>query len=394
MVPLHRPTAPDSSRQARAVGLPLPHSLTLHLHPYFVCSAGVKRIASGVFSTEAGMRGALRAWLEPVVKKAVTLAEHGRRHTVIVSDVAYSLKSMGRTLYGYDWSYASVRERIARPMRPEALARAAARRAAAAAAKAAAAAAPAGKPQQQQAAAAGTLVPTPEGRAQLPAAPAATESMAAAGTAQPVPSCPAPSASQQPQPSNQENVPPPSALGAAAPSGSLAVGDSFHVASVIGEQGGDGEVAQPTPAAAANAGAAAGSLLSPLGSVLAERTPPAPLVLSRERALEIQTAMSDLIHRHLARRGSVSRRELFTALPQRLPCQEWEMEGTGARDGWRGYVTRRDCAVAAAAALRWGLRLDLALTASCCVPTADVLYTLEHELEAIMTEGDEIFMCS
>ena len=53
------------------------------------------------------MRLALRMFLSGVIKDAVVLCEHSRRHTVYTSDVILALKRAGSSswhtvLYGYD----------------------------------------------------------------------------------------------------------------------------------------------------------------------------------------------------------------------------------------------------------------------------------------------------
>ena len=60
--------------------------------------AGVKRI-SGLIYEE--VRGCLKAFLENVIRDAVTYTEHAHRKTVTAMDVVYGLKSQGRTLYGF-----------------------------------------------------------------------------------------------------------------------------------------------------------------------------------------------------------------------------------------------------------------------------------------------------
>jgi histone H4 len=59
---------------------------------------GVVRIANGCY--EAG-RGALKVFLEGVLRDALTYAEHAKRKTVTTMDVIYSLKRQGHTLYGF-----------------------------------------------------------------------------------------------------------------------------------------------------------------------------------------------------------------------------------------------------------------------------------------------------
>ena len=59
---------------------------------------GVKRI-SGLLYEET--RGVLKAFLETVVRDAITYAEHSKRHTVSSTDVVYALKRHGRTIYGF-----------------------------------------------------------------------------------------------------------------------------------------------------------------------------------------------------------------------------------------------------------------------------------------------------
>ena len=85
---------------------------------------GVKRISGLVYEETRGMRssdnikqsllsctirlirywcwtGALRSFLEGIMRDAATYAEHGRRMTVTAFDVVYALKRQGRTLYGF-----------------------------------------------------------------------------------------------------------------------------------------------------------------------------------------------------------------------------------------------------------------------------------------------------
>lgn len=57
---------------------------------------GVKRV-SGLIYEET--RSVLKAFLERVVRDAVTYTEHAKRKTVSEMDVAYALKRQGRTLY-------------------------------------------------------------------------------------------------------------------------------------------------------------------------------------------------------------------------------------------------------------------------------------------------------
>jgi len=57
---------------------------------------GVKRI-QGLIYEEA--RGVLKAFLESVIRDAVTYTEHAKRKTVVTLDVIYALKRQGRTLY-------------------------------------------------------------------------------------------------------------------------------------------------------------------------------------------------------------------------------------------------------------------------------------------------------
>ena len=46
-------------------------------------------------------RGALKIFLEDVIRDAVAYTEHARRRTVSTLDVVYALKRSGRTLYGF-----------------------------------------------------------------------------------------------------------------------------------------------------------------------------------------------------------------------------------------------------------------------------------------------------
>ena len=61
---------------------------------------GVKRISGLVYEET---RGALRTFLEEILRLSVELATHDKkRMTVKVTDVIYALKFHGRTMYGFD----------------------------------------------------------------------------------------------------------------------------------------------------------------------------------------------------------------------------------------------------------------------------------------------------
>ncbi|XP_018827965.1 histone H4-like [Juglans regia] len=59
---------------------------------------GVKRI-NGLIYEEA--RGALKIFLENVIRDVVTYTEHARRNIVTAIDVVYALRRQGRTLYEF-----------------------------------------------------------------------------------------------------------------------------------------------------------------------------------------------------------------------------------------------------------------------------------------------------
>jgi len=59
---------------------------------------GVKRISALIYDET---RTVLRAFLDNVVRDAVTYTEHARRKTVTAMDVVYALKRQGRSLYGF-----------------------------------------------------------------------------------------------------------------------------------------------------------------------------------------------------------------------------------------------------------------------------------------------------
>ncbi|KZP12346.1 histone-fold-containing protein [Athelia psychrophila] len=59
---------------------------------------GVKRI-SGLMYEET--RGALKIFLENVIRDSVTYTEHAKRKTITSLDVVHALKRSGRTLYGF-----------------------------------------------------------------------------------------------------------------------------------------------------------------------------------------------------------------------------------------------------------------------------------------------------
>ncbi|EKM51220.1 uncharacterized protein PHACADRAFT_200042 [Phanerochaete carnosa HHB-10118-sp] len=59
---------------------------------------GVKRI-SGLTYEET--RGALKIFLDNVIRDSIAYTEHAKRKTVTALDVVYALKRSGRTLYGF-----------------------------------------------------------------------------------------------------------------------------------------------------------------------------------------------------------------------------------------------------------------------------------------------------
>jgi histone H4 len=59
---------------------------------------GVKRISALIYDET---RTVLKAFLDNVVRDAVTYTEHARRKTVTAMDVVYALKRQGRSLYGF-----------------------------------------------------------------------------------------------------------------------------------------------------------------------------------------------------------------------------------------------------------------------------------------------------
>lgn len=60
---------------------------------------GVKRINGLVYEET---RGNCKAWLENVIRDAITYCEHARRKTVTAMDVVYALKRHGQELYGFN----------------------------------------------------------------------------------------------------------------------------------------------------------------------------------------------------------------------------------------------------------------------------------------------------
>lgn len=60
---------------------------------------GVKRISSLIYEET---RGALKLFLDSVIRDTITYTEYANRKTVTVMDVIYALKRRGRTLYGLE----------------------------------------------------------------------------------------------------------------------------------------------------------------------------------------------------------------------------------------------------------------------------------------------------
>jgi len=60
---------------------------------------GVKRISGDIYDET---RFILKIFLERTIRDAVTYTEHARRKTVTSTDVVFSLKRQGKSLYGFD----------------------------------------------------------------------------------------------------------------------------------------------------------------------------------------------------------------------------------------------------------------------------------------------------
>ncbi|KAH9056499.1 histone cluster 1, H4d [Lactarius vividus] len=68
--------------------------------------AGVKRHritrpAIRRLARRGGTRGALKIFLENVIRDSIAYTDHAQRKTVTALDVVYALKRSGRTLYGF-----------------------------------------------------------------------------------------------------------------------------------------------------------------------------------------------------------------------------------------------------------------------------------------------------
>ncbi len=59
---------------------------------------GVKRISAGIYPE---IRDFMDYFMIHAVKNSVVFAESARRKTITILDVVYSLKKLGRTIYGY-----------------------------------------------------------------------------------------------------------------------------------------------------------------------------------------------------------------------------------------------------------------------------------------------------
>jgi histone H4 len=60
---------------------------------------GVKRISATIYEDA---RQALKAFLEKILRDCAAFVDYRRAKTVTVTDVIYSLRRNGRTLYGFD----------------------------------------------------------------------------------------------------------------------------------------------------------------------------------------------------------------------------------------------------------------------------------------------------
>tara|TARA_Y100000748_G_scaffold303144_1_gene307417 strand:- start:1069 stop:1431 length:363 start_codon:yes stop_codon:yes gene_type:complete len=59
---------------------------------------GIKRISGDIYDES---RSVLKAFIDNIVKDALSYCAHARRKTVIPLDIIYALKRQGKTLYGF-----------------------------------------------------------------------------------------------------------------------------------------------------------------------------------------------------------------------------------------------------------------------------------------------------
>uniref|UniRef100_A0A6B2LUS5 Histone H4 n=1 Tax=Arcella intermedia TaxID=1963864 RepID=A0A6B2LUS5_9EUKA len=86
---------------------PLRHRKVIRDSIYGITKPAIRRLArrGGVFRLNGmiyeEMRSVLKAFLEPVLRIAITYTEYARRKTVIASDVIQALNWTGYPLYGF-----------------------------------------------------------------------------------------------------------------------------------------------------------------------------------------------------------------------------------------------------------------------------------------------------
>lgn len=61
--------------------------------------AGCKRISSNMYRE---VKGAIRIFMDQIIRDSVLMSGHARRKTVTVKDVVYALRKNNNILYGYD----------------------------------------------------------------------------------------------------------------------------------------------------------------------------------------------------------------------------------------------------------------------------------------------------
>jgi histone H4 len=87
-----------AKRHSRKSNRPLLEGITKPAIRRLARRGGVKRISFYIYEYA---REVLKAFLQGVVRDAITYTEHAKRKTVTAMDVVYALKRQGRTLYGF-----------------------------------------------------------------------------------------------------------------------------------------------------------------------------------------------------------------------------------------------------------------------------------------------------
>ncbi|KAK3944933.1 histone-fold-containing protein [Diplogelasinospora grovesii] len=90
---------PPGAKRHRKIGIDTIKGITKPAIRRLARRGGVKRISAGIYDE---IRGALKARLEMILKDCVAYCEYRRAKTITVNDVIFTLRRIGKPIYGFD----------------------------------------------------------------------------------------------------------------------------------------------------------------------------------------------------------------------------------------------------------------------------------------------------